>query len=155
MLLRRRGLTGQRYDLVGVEGTLARIRLRPMRQAATIVTGDGSGWRVDRDPGFGAWRTRPLDSADPPLVTVAKGFARERYEMDFEGGHLVLARRMGARRRIDVIDGRDVTVGEIALATLWSGTYHLHVPPLPDAVTATVAFLVVLLNRRDNAASWS
>lgn len=156
MLLRRRGLTGQRYDLVDVDGAVAGVRLRPLRQGATVTADDGSGWRIERDRGFGAWRTRPLDGEGDPLVTVVKGFGRERYELDWDGGHLVLVRRRAFhRRRMDVLDGRGAVVGEVVRATMWTGTYDLRLPAQPEAVTATIAFLVVLLNRRDNSATWS
>ncbi|HSK24055.1 MAG TPA: hypothetical protein VK906_12800 [Egicoccus sp.] len=156
MLLRRRGLTGQRYDLVGPDGELCEVRLRPVREGAVVTAGDGSGWRIERDPGFGAWRTRPVEGGGEPLVSVVKGFSRERYELDFDRAHLVLVRRRGFhRRRMDLLDGRGAVVGEVVRATVWSGAYDLRLPALPDAVLATIAFLVVLLNRRDNAATWS
>lgn len=156
MLLRRRGLTGQRYDLVGPDGGRCEVRLRPLREGATVTAGDGSGWRIERDPGFGAWRTRSLDDGGEALVTVVKGFSRERYELDFDHGHLVLVRRRGFHRRhMELLDGQGAVVGEVVRATVWSGAYDLRLPALPDAVLATVAFLVVLLNRRDNAATWS
>lgn len=156
MLLRRRGLTGQHYELVADDGEVARVDLHPLRQGATVTAADGSGWRVDREPGFGAWHTRGLDDDGEPAVTVTKGFARERYEVDWDGGHLVLVRRRGFhRRRIEVLDGLGAVVGEVVLATLWRGTYEVRLPAFPDAVIATVASLVALLNRRDNAATWS
>ena len=156
MLLRRRGLTGQRYGLRGPDGGLSEVRLRPLREGATVTAPDGPGWRIERDPGFGAWRTRAVDGEGDPLVTVVKGFSRERYELDWDGGHLVLVRRRGFhRRRMDLLDGVGGVVGEVVRATVWTGTYELRLPALPDPVLATIAFLVVLLNRRDNAATWS
>jgi len=155
VLLRRRGLTGMHYDLVDGDGEVVRVRLRHLRQGATVTASDGSGWRIDRAPGFGAWLTRPIDDGEP-LVTIGKGFSRERYELDWDGGHLVLVRRRGFhRRRMDLLDGHGAVIGDVVRATVWTGAYELRLPPFPEAVTATVAFLVVLLNRRDNSATWS
>jgi hypothetical protein len=157
VLLRRRGLTGQHYDLVGADGEVADVLLRRLRQGGTVTASDGSGWRVDRAPGFGAWLTRPIDAdGGPPIVTTTKGFSRERYELEWDGGHLVLVRRRGFhRRRMELLDGHGAVAGDVGRATVWTGAYDLRLPTYPDAVTATIAFLVVLLNRRDNSATWS
>ena len=158
MLLRRRGLTGQRYDLVDDDGEVARVRLRHLRQGATVTAPDGSGWRIEREPRFGAWQTRPLegDGDGGPLVTVDKGFSRERYRLRWEAGQLVLVRRRGFhRRRLGLVDAHGAPVGEVVRATVWTGAYDLRLPAYPESVTATIAFLVVLLNRRDNSATWS
>jgi len=153
MELRRRGFAGQRYELAGDDGVLvAEITVRAMREAGVVTTVDGREWHLARQPGFGPWHTTAADGA--VLVTTTKLDLRERFDLSWPAGRWRVERRGGFfRRRLEVLDTADgQVVGEVVQTSPTRGIHHLSVPLVADEVLATIAFLAVLLDRRDQSA---